>query len=254
MRMAMWITLAPMNVKPPRIDWDLKGGDAAAIAALYRLMSWLSPAFPIGAFSYSSGLEWTIEKGEIGNARELQNWIGSHLRCGGGAADAVFFVQAYRAAAAEDAMALNAITELAAAFAPSKERYDETAAQGLAFIKATQSAWPCAKQAEFLARWDGPIAYPIAVAVASAGHCIDETMALNAFLHATVSNLISAGVRLIPLGQTAGLRILAALEPAIVACAACAKTTPLDRVGNACIRADIASMLHETQYTRLFRS
>ena len=78
--------------------------------------------------------------------------------------------------------------------------------------------------------------------------------ALNAYLHAVTANLISAGVRLIPLGQTEGQRVLAALEPVAAATAQRALATSLDDVGGAAFRADIASMQHETQYTRLFRT
>ena len=99
-----------------------------------------------------------------------------------------------------------------------------------------------------------PVAYPVAVGVAAAGHGIAARSALNAYLHAVIANFVSAGVRLIPLGQTDGQRLLAALEPIVAATAARALTTKLDDVGSAAFRADIASMRHETQYTRLFRS
>ena len=146
------------------------------------------------------------------------------------------------------------VAELAAAFAPSKERHLETTAQGRAFVEATRAAWPCAALDRLAAAWDGPVAYPVAVGVAAAGHGIALEPALAAYLHAVTANLISAGVRLIPLGQTDGQRLLAALEPIVAATAARALATPLDQVGGAAFRADLASMRHETQYTRLFRS
>src|ERR1051325_7109115 len=102
-------------------------------AALYRLMAWLSPAYPVGAFSYSSGIEWAVEAGEGRNAETLQGWLSATLTEGGGFCDAVFFVHAHGAAARGDTKALCAIAELAAAFAPSKERHLETTAQGKAF-------------------------------------------------------------------------------------------------------------------------
>jgi urease accessory protein len=223
-------------------------------AALYRLLSWLSPAYPVGAFSYSSGIEWAVEAGDITSAAALQSWLASMLSDGGGFCDAVFFVHAHHAARGEASTALRAVAELAAAFAPSKERFLETTAQGRAFVEATQAAWPCAALERLLSTWDGPLAYPVAVGVAAAGHGIALEPALAAFLHALAANLVSAGVRLIPLGQTDGLRVLAALEPVLAATAALALTCPLDAVGSAAFRADIASMRHETQYTRLFRS
>jgi urease accessory protein len=220
-------------------------------AALYRLQAWLSPAYPVGAFSFSSGLEWAIEAGDIIDAPTLQRWITVILADGGGFCDAVFFVHAHRAIEQGDDEALAAVAELALAFAPSKERHLETTAQGNAFLAATRAAWPCAA----LDRLGiGPCVYPIAVAAAAAGHGIPLAPALAAYLHALAANLISAGVRLIPLGQTDGQRVLAALEPVITATAERALTTPLDEIGSAAFRADLASLRHETQYTRLFRS
>ena len=223
-------------------------------SALYRLMAWLSPAYPVGAFSYSSGIEWAVESGDIANAETLQQWLTIILTEGGGFCDAIFFAHAHRAADANDDSAMREVAELAAAFAPSKERHLETTAQGRAFVEATRAAWPCAAIDRLAAIWKGPIAYPVAVGVAAAGHGVAIQPALAAYLHAVTANLISAGVRLIPLGQTDGQRLLAAFEPAVASTAARALATPLDQVGGAAFRADIASMRHETQYTRLFRS
>jgi urease accessory protein len=223
-------------------------------AALYRLMAWLSPAYPIGAFSYSGGIEWAVETGDIRDAVSLQRWLHVMTGEGGGFCDAVFFVHAYRAAAARDDPALRAVAELAAAFAPSKERHLETTAQGRAFLDTTRAAWPTPSIDRLTAVWDGEIALPVAVAVASAGHAIALAPALHAYLHAITANLISAGVRLVPLGQTDGQRILAALEPVVTATAERALLAGLDDVGGAAFRADLAGMHHETQYTRLFRS
>jgi urease accessory protein len=234
----------------------LKESAAASLqsAALYRLMAWLSPAYPIGAFSYSSGIEWAVEAGDIKDAATLRDWLGAMLGDGGGFCDAVFFAHAHRATAAQDDAALRAVAELAAAFVPSKERFLETTAQGRAFLEATSAAWPCPALTHFAAIWTGPVALPVAVGVACAAHGIACETALAAFLHALVANWISAGVRLIPLGQTDGQRVLAALEQPVAAAATRALATPLDEVGSATFRADIAGMRHETQYTRLFRS
>ena len=146
------------------------------------------------------------------------------------------------------------LTELAAAFVPSKERFLETTGQGRAFLEVTRAAWSCPALPHFAAVWDGPVALPIAVGVACAGHGIACEAALHAFLHALAANWISAGVRLVPLGQTDGQRVLAALESIIAATAQRALATPLEEVGTCALRADIAGMRHETQYTRLFRS
>ena len=217
-------------------------------------MAWLSPAYPVGAFSYSSGIEWAVENGDINNAETLQRWLARMTGNGGGFCDAVFFTHAHRAVACDDNRALRDVAELAAAFAPSKERHLETTAQGRAFVEATRAAWPCAALDRLAATWDGPVAYPVAVGVAAAGHGIAIEAALSAYLQAVVANLVSAGVRLIPLGQTDGQRVLATCEPVVAATVARALATPLDQVGGAAFRADLASMRHETQYTRLFRS
>jgi urease accessory protein len=223
-------------------------------AALFRLMAWLSPAYPVGAFSYSSGLEWAVEAGDVTDAGGLQRWIAVMIGSGTGSCDASFFVHAYRASQAMDGQVLGSVAELAAAFAPSKERHLETTAQGAAFLAATRAAWPCDTLDRLMASWGGPYAYPVSVAVAAAGHGIAVEPALLAYLHAMASNLISAGVRLVPLGQTQGQRVLAALEPVIAATVARALLAPLEEVGSAAFRADIASQRHEAQYTRLFRS
>lgn len=227
---------------------------ATESSALYRLMAWLSPAYPVGAFSYSSGLEWAVESGDVIDAATLRRWLTVVIGEGGGFCDAVLFTHAHAAAAADDGPTLRAVAELAAAFAPTKERHLETTAQGNAFVTATRAAWPCDALDRLAAAWDGPVAYPVAVAVAAAGHDIAVEPALLAYLHALAASLISAGVRLIPLGQTDGQRLLAALEPAVAAAARRALATALDDIGGAAFRADLASARHETQYTRLFRS
>jgi urease accessory protein len=228
--------------------------DDAGAAALYRLMAWLSPAYPVGAFSYSGGIEWAVESGDVKDAETLKRWLAVMIAEGGGLCDAVFFVHAHRAIQTGDDKLLREVAELAAAFAPSKERHLETTAQGRAFVEATRAAWPCGALDRLAAVWDGPIAYPVAVGVAAAGHGVAVGPALAAYLHAVVANLISAGVRLIPLGQTDGQRALAAFEATVASTAARALATPLDQVGGAAFRADLAGMHHETQYTRLFRS
>ena len=223
-------------------------------AALYRLLAWLSPAYPVGAFSYSSGIEWAVEAGDITDAASLQRWLGAVIAHGSGCCDATLLVHAHRSVADPDDGALRAVAELAAALAPSKERFLETTAQGQAFIAASETAWPCDALARLRRTWDGPVAYPVAVGVTGAGHGIAVEPAVHAFLHAVASNLISAGVRLIPLGQSDGQRLLAAIEPTVAATASGALTASLDDIGSATVRADLASMRHETQYTRLFRS
>jgi urease accessory protein len=223
-------------------------------AALYRLMTWLSPAFPVGAFSYSSGIEWAVEAGDIVDAVSLRDWLAAMLADGSGFCDGVFLAQAHRAAFSRDNGTLREIAELAAAFVPSRERQLETSTQGRAFIDIARAAWACDGLDEMISACGGVIVYPVAVGLVSAAHIIPLAPATHAFLHALVSNWISAGCRLVPLGQTDSQRILAALEPVVAATAKRALEASIDDLGSATFRADLASLRHETQYTRLFRS
>ena len=222
--------------------------------ALYRLMTWLSPAYPVGAFSYSSGIEWAVEAGDVTDAQTLCHWLEAMLADGSGMNDGIFFVQAQRATVNADDAALLEITELAAAFAPTRERHLETTNMGRAFIDVTNAAWPCPALTKFQKLWNGAAVYPVAVGVACAGHGIPVVPATHAFLTALTANWISAGVRLIPLGHTESQRLLRTLELAVAQTVQRALDATLDDLGSAAFRADIASALHETQYTRLFRT
>jgi urease accessory protein len=223
-------------------------------AALYRLMTWLSPSFPVGAFSYSSGLEWAVEAGDIVDAMSLRDWLAAMLADGPGFCDAIFLAQSYQAAVAGDDAGLREISELAVAFVPSRERHLETLAQGRAFIEIARAAWNSGDLDRSIAHCGGSIVYPVAVGLVSAAHAIPLPLTLHAFLHALTANWISAGARLVPLGQTDSQRVLASLETIVDATTASALVASLDDLGSATFRADLASMRHETQYTRLFRS
>lgn len=249
-------TITPMLMTTNEPDpADQHGGMTADEgAALYRLMTWLSPAFPVGAFSYSSGIEWAVEAGDITDAASLRDWLAAILAEGSGFCDGIFLAQAHRAVMQHDDTALRETAELAAAFVPSRERQLETTTQGRAFIEIARSAWSCEGLDEIVAACDGPIVYPVAVGLVSAAHAIPLPPAMHAFLHALVSNWISAGARLIPLGQTDSQRVLAGLEPVVVSTAKRAIGSGLDDLASATFRADLASLRHETQYTRLFRS
>jgi urease accessory protein len=244
---------APGEGPAPRIERDGAVNEAET-AALYRLMTWLSPSFPVGAFSYSSGIEWAVEAGDIVDAASLRDWLAAMLAEGPGFCDGVFLAQTHRAASSRDDAKLRDIAELAAAFVPSRERQLETSAQGRAFIDIARAAWNCDGLDRLVAGCDGPIVYPVAVGLVGAAHQIALAPTIHAFFHALASNWISAGARLVPLGQTDSQRVLASLEPVVAATAARALTASLDDLGSATFRADLAGMRHEAQYTRLFRS
>lgn len=230
----------------------LRGGSTEDHAArsqreTLRLLAWLSPAFPTGAFAYSHGLEWAVESGDVTNEAGLHAWLKDVIAHGTGRADTILLRHAHRVAGISDA--LTAIAELATATAAGRERQAETLNQGRAFVLAVE---PWGGDERLLAT--GAVPYPVAVGAFAGLHGIPEDVTAAAYLQAFTSNLISAAVRLIPLGQTAGLRVLAALEPVILATAAATATATLDDLGGCAFRSDLAAMHHETQYTRLFRS
>ncbi len=217
--------------------------------ALLHLLTWLSPAFPTGGFAYSHGLEWAVEAGDIRDEAGLAAWLDEVLRHGAGRSDAILLRHTHRAT---DLPALAEVAELAAAAQPSRERQAETLGQGGAFALAA-SVWGAPLLAALLDA-GGPIPYPVAVGALAAAHDVAEDDAALGLLHAFTANLVSAAVRLVPLGQTAGLRVLAMLEATVAEVAADTGSATLDDLGGACFRSDIAAMRHETQYTRLFRS
>jgi urease accessory protein len=206
--------------------------------ALLKLLTWLSPAFPTGGFAYSSGLEWAVERGTVGNEASLLAWIEDSCSAGALRSDVILLRLAHRG---ED------IAALGMALCTSAERRLETAAQGAAFVRAAE-AWPGVD-------WpDEDTPYPVAVGKLAAAHGIAEADAALAFLHAASANLISAAIRLIPLGQAAGLRVQAALEPALLRGLSDSAAATAEDLGGAAWGAELAAMQHETQYTRLFRT
>lgn len=238
--------MAPSSADPDRA--------ADASFAELPLLLWLSPAFPVGAFAYSHGLEWAVEAGDIADADSLKSWLVDLLDLGAPRADCVLFACAYRAARAGDRAGLNAINALAVALAGSAERRLETGAQGSAFMAAMRAAWDCAALGDLPAAGDEPVAYPVAVAAAAAGHGLDLAISLQAFAISLFANFVSAAVRLGAIGQTDGQRTLAAILPDIRRLALDAAGADLDALGGCAFRSDIAALRHETQYSRLFRS
>lgn len=213
-------------------------------ASLLRLFAWLSPAFPTGAFTCSHGLEWAVEAGDIRDADTLQEWLIDVVRYGTGRGDCILLRHAHRAA--REATVLSEIAEFAVASAPTRERLAETLGQGTAFLRAAR-AWGVPSLPD-----ETP--YPVAVGALAGWHKIDEDDTVAAYLQACASSLISAAVRLVPLGQSDGVRALASLEPCILSMTEDTSTASLEDVGSCAFRSDLAAMHHETQSTRLFRS
>jgi urease accessory protein len=218
------------------------------------LMVWLSPAFPVGGFAYSHGLEWAFESGDLVDAAGLEDWLAALVAHGSLRNDLVLFASAWRAARADDEAGLAGIAELALALANSAERRLETVTQGNAFAAAIAASWPNPASAALRRAWPGDLTYPVAVAAAAAGHDLPLAAALEAFALAFLANLVSASVRLGIVGQTDGQKLIARLAPALRAAAAEAEPAGLDDLGGCAFRSDLAALRHETQYSRLFRS
>lgn len=214
---------------------------------LVRLMTWLSPAFPVGAFSYSGGLEQVVADCDVRDAGTLRDWLGDLLAQGNLWNDAVLFAEAHRSVG--DADRLAEVAALAEALSGSAERHRETLLQGEAFLAAA-AGWPHA----VLDQLGAAVAYPVAVGAVAAAHGIAAEAGLAAYLHAVTSNLVSVAIRCSVIGQKHGVTVLTELEARIVALGAAAAGCTLDDLGAATMRAEIASLRHETLPTRLFRS
>ena len=203
------------------------------------LMQWLSPAFPVGAFAYSHGLEQVIADGAVADAQDLQDWLEAVLEHGSGQADAVLLAVAHQT---EDPARVDAA---ARAFAASAERLQETTLQGAAFCDTVRAVWAL--------ELDG-LTYPVAVGAAARAMGIPLAQTLSLYLHAFASNLVSVAQRAMPLGQTDGQRVLATLAPVIQCTAHAAATATLDDLTSSSFAADIAAMRHETLQPRIFRT
>lgn len=211
----------------------------AADAALLTLTQWLSPAFPLGGFAYSHGLEAAVSAGLVRGAEDLRHWVGDVLREGAGRADAILLGQALAGADP------GPLDELARALASSRERLAETVEQGAALIRTTNALTGAAHP---------PMALPVALGVVARGLDLPSAQVIALYLQAFAGNIVMAGVRFMPLGQTEGQAALAALHPVILAVAQEAAAAQLEALGGAAIGSDIAAMAHETLETRIFRT
>jgi urease accessory protein len=225
--------------------------------ALLRQQSWLSPAFPTGAYSYSHGIEWAVEAGHIHDRESLVDWLEADLCYGSGRNEAIFFNEAWRFAADDDCAKLFEVAELAAAFRGTSEFALESSQQAASCLATLRQVWPDRVLdwlSEILHERHVPPALAVVLGVRSARQHIPVSLALPAFLQSFTANLVTAAVRLLPLGQTDGQLAIAALEEAVLAASQQAKNATIDDLGSAAFMVDLSSMEHETQYTRLFRS
>ena len=225
--------------------------------AFLRQQSWLSPAFPTGSYSYSHGIEWAVEAGYIQDRKGLVDWLEADLRYGSGRNESIFFMEAWRCAMNDDCRRLLKVSELAAAFRGTSEFALETSQQAKACLATLTCVWPdpliedlsvCLSDLRI-----APV-FSVILGIGTARQHISAAFALPAFLQSYLANLVTAGVRLVPLGQTDGQLAIAELEAAVLAVAAQAEKATIHDLGSAAYMVDLASALHETQYTRLFRS
>ncbi|MFK8051806.1 MAG: urease accessory protein UreF [Woeseiaceae bacterium] len=209
----------------------------------------MSPSFPVGAYAYSHGLENAIEQGLVTEAGDALSWISDLLTIGSGQTDLVLLARTWECA--NDPSALDELVALGCAFWPGAEIRNESLAQGDAFLRTIRETWslPAIDRIDY-----AELPYPIAVGLVAEAHGVEQWRVLTAFAHAFSANLVSAVVRLVPLGQTDGQRISAALQNAASVACTRALETPLDALASSTLMSDICGMRHESQYTRLFRS
>ena len=228
-----------------------------ALSAFLRQQSWFSPAFPTGSYSYSHGIEWAVEAGCIHDRESLVDWLEADLSYGSGRNEAIFFIEAWRCSTDDNCEKLLEIAELAAAFRGTSEFALETSQQAASCLATLRRVWPDSlleTLSDLLSELRISPVLSVVLGVRAAKQDIPATLALPAFLQSYLANLITAGVRLVPLGQTDGQLAIAELEPAVLAVAAQAQQATIHDLGSVGFMVDLASALHETQYTRLFRS
>src|ERR1700727_943861 len=240
-----------MSPQPNPISRERHSGVSSL--ALLRLQGWLSPTFPNGAYSYSHGLEWAVEAGFVNDRESLIDWLGADLCYGSGRNEAIFFSEAYRWTGDTDAAGLMHVAELAAASRSTSEFALESSQQASACLSMLRHVWPDSIL-ETLSEFQYRPVLAVVVGARSAREDIPRWLALPAFLHGYVANLVNAGVRLIPLGRTDGQHAVAELERAVLLASEQGDRATLDDLGSAGFMVELSSIAHETQYTRLFRS
>ncbi|SDD95676.1 urease accessory protein UreF [Ruegeria marina] len=209
---------------------------------LLTLAQWLSPAYPVGSFAYSHGLERLVQTGAVADADDLENWLCDLLEFGAGWSDALFLIAAARAATRDEVQEIDA---MARAFAGPVERRIETVQQGAAFVRVTSRVW---------GGDDTELTYPVALGCAAHALGLPLHLAAKMYLHAFVANLVSAAQRLMPLGQTAAQALVHRMAPRCAARAEAALASDLSALSGTAFLAEIAAMQHETQEPRIFRT
>jgi urease accessory protein len=234
---------------------DRNGNAPPARGSDPRLLIWLSPAFPVGGFAYSHGLEKAVENGWIVGRAGLEDWLADLMGHGAVRNDLILLAEAWRATRDGDWLRLRDVADLAVALQPSRERHLEATQQGLSFVAAIEAAWPPPNAPAWAVATDGATpTYPVAIGFATAAHALALADTLAAYTIAVAGGLGSAAIRLGVVGQTDAQRVMAALLPQLTAAARSAQNHTLDDLGGAAWRSDIAAQQHETQGTRLFRS
>src|SRR5215813_9450754 len=215
-----------------------------AILALLRQQTWLSPAFPTGAYSYSHGLEWAVEAGQIHDRESLVDWLDADLRYGSGRNEAIFFNEAWRSASEDDRPRLLRVAELAAVFRSTSEFALESIQQSIACLGMLRRVW-CDRLLDWLTavlrKLNLPPALAVVLGIHAATQGVPVSLALPAFLQSFIANLVNAGVRLLPLGQTDGQLALAQLEKAVLSATTEAKKATLNDLGSAAFMMDLSS-------------
>ncbi|MBI3430984.1 MAG: urease accessory protein UreF [Hydrogenophilales bacterium] len=219
--------------------------------ALIRLLHLASPTLPVGAYTYSQGLEWAVETGAVRNEDTALAWIGDCLAFGVARFEAVYLAHMLAAWGSRDTARL---AELDAEFIASRESSElraETLQMGhsLTRLLTDLADFPAAPLADFSAP-----SFPLAWSCAAAAWSIPAPDAIGGYLWAWAENQVMAAVKAVPLGQTAGQRMLLALGQRIPTLAEDAAACPIEATHNVLPAFAIASSRHETQYTRLFRS
>lgn len=216
--------------------------NTATSAQILTLTQWLSPAYPIGGFAYSQGLEAAVDQGWLRDGADLEQWLEDMLHHGSGRSDALFLAAAWHA---QDATDLAQIDARARAFAACKERLFETSQLGASFGQITQTIWGGSLMG---------FTYPVALGAAAAAEDLPLQLTLALYLQGILSNLVAAGQRLLPVGQTQGQQILHRLGAQLPDLAAQTCAGDLDQLSATAFLVDIAAMKHETQRSRIFRT